>query len=109
MHVLMDQRVFFLNASKLREKPSIFQKAKTKWRIQFVGLFHYIIFVSITYLVITINSKQLKINFMSTKKLLFAAAVMLVVALNFLNEKESASEHDEYYALRKDEVTNQCT
>ncbi|WP_298475337.1 hypothetical protein [uncultured Maribacter sp.] len=46
---------------------------------------------------------------MSTKKLLFAAAVMLVVALNFLNEKESASEHDEYYALRKDEVTNQCT
>ncbi|WP_298504911.1 hypothetical protein [uncultured Maribacter sp.] len=44
---------------------------------------------------------------MSTKKLLFAAAFMLVVALNFLNEKESAPEHDDYQSLRKDEVTNE--
>ncbi|WP_298475342.1 hypothetical protein [uncultured Maribacter sp.] len=46
---------------------------------------------------------------MSTKKLLFAVAVMLVVALNFLNEKESAPEHDQYYALDKCEVVNQNT
>ncbi|WP_298504913.1 hypothetical protein [uncultured Maribacter sp.] len=46
---------------------------------------------------------------MSTKKLLFAAAFMLVVALNFSCEKESASGQDDYQSLRKDEVVTQNT
>ncbi|WP_298475339.1 hypothetical protein [uncultured Maribacter sp.] len=44
---------------------------------------------------------------MSTKKLLFVAAFMMVVALNFSCEKESASGQDDYQSLRKDEVTNE--
>ncbi|WP_298475345.1 hypothetical protein [uncultured Maribacter sp.] len=44
---------------------------------------------------------------MNVKRLLFAAAFMMVVALNFSCEKESASEQDDYYGLDKDEVTNE--